>query len=114
MWAIALSRPPALWGERVNELIELDVVEIGHGPEGHPLVRPMPHLEAAESARVRERFAAVRRRPHEDVDGVLPALIDERGYGAAAEVVQTPADERKAEGREVVDGGREVQLAQEP
>src|SRR5258706_10854432 len=100
--------------ERLGKLVELRIVEIGDGPEGHAVAGPVAHLEAAESARVDRRFAAVRRGPHEDVDRVLPTLIDERGDGATGEVIESAADQRKAERREVVDWGREVQSAQKP
>jgi hypothetical protein len=94
----------------MDELIELDVVEIGDCPEGHAVVRPVAHLEAAEGSRVGARFAAVGRGPHEHVDRVLPALIDERGNGAAAEIVEPSADQREAERREIGDRRREIQL----
>src|ERR1700674_5313028 len=65
-------------------------------------------------ARVGQRFAAVGRGPLEDVDRMLLALIDERGNGAAGEVIESAAVQRKAERSEGVDLGREVQFAQKP
>jgi hypothetical protein len=100
--------------ERLGELVELDVVEIGDRPEGHAVAGPVTHLEAAEGTRVGQRFAAVGRGPLEDMDRMLLALIDERSHGAADKVVESASDQGKAERREVVDLGREVQFAQKP
>jgi hypothetical protein len=100
--------------EGADELVQFHVVEIGDGPEGHAVASPVAHLEAAERARVRGRLAGIRSGPHEDVDRVLPALIDERRDGAAGEVIESAADEGKAERREIVDRRGEVQFAEEP
>jgi hypothetical protein len=44
--------------ERLGELVEFDVVEIGDRPEGHAVAGPVTHLEAAEDTRVGQRFPA--------------------------------------------------------
>ena len=92
------------WMERLDELVQFRVVEIGDGPEGHAVARPVPHVEAAKRARVGRGLTTVRSGPYEDIDRVLPALIDERGDGAAGKVIESAADQRKAERREGDDG----------
>ena len=52
-----VERRSGLRLERLDELVKLGVVEIGDGPERHLVAGPVPHVEAAEGARVGQRFA---------------------------------------------------------
>src|SRR5262249_19946404 len=52
--------------------------------------------------------------PDEDVDEMVPALVHQRRHLAAAHVVETSADERKARRRKIGDRHAERHLAAEP
>src|SRR3954469_9440649 len=82
-WTVSRARGELLRLPMVNELVQFRVVEVGDGPERHASARPVAEVKATQRARVGLRLMAVALGPHEDVDRVLPALIDERRHGAA-------------------------------
>jgi SAM-dependent methyltransferase len=76
--------------ERLDELVELGVVEIGDGPEGHAVAGPVAHLEAAEGPRWTRAHCRRRRRSrgrHQDSSPAPPArgtTISRKSTGSAS------------------------------
>src|SRR5438132_12685218 len=89
-----------------GELFELRGFEVGDGPEGHAVLRPVHDVVALALGALWRRLAGGR--PDEQVDDVLVALIDQGRDGPAIEVVEPAAGQWKAHGREVLDRRREI------
>src|SRR5581483_943859 len=53
-------------------------------------------------------------RPDEDVNEMLVALVNQRGHGAAVQIIQSPTDERKILCREILRVRRKINFAVEP
>src|SRR5438874_3927181 len=61
MHTIVSSSSSASGLKGTNELVELEIVEIGDGPQRHRVARPMTDLKAAERPGVDQRASGVRR-----------------------------------------------------
>jgi hypothetical protein len=88
--------------KRLHELAQLRVVQIGYSPERHACVDPMLDIEPSNRwGEASGDIVSLGEDKH--VDGVLLALIDERGDWSSSNVVETAANERKPDRGEVND-----------
>src|SRR5206468_12904954 len=86
---------------------------VGDGDAGRAVVRPGQEVVAVA---LRQRWLRIRGGggPSVEIDQMFMPLIDDGGDGTVVDVVESAANEGKAFGDEVDDGGREIELAVEP
>jgi hypothetical protein len=96
---------------------EFFFIDVGGRPERHRVVGPMEKMEAtrrgeAVDGRGRRFWRVVG--PDEEVDGVLVAVVDERGDGLVVDDIEAATDQRKAVGSKVAHGRGEGKLSRKP
>ena len=78
------------------KLVELARIDVADGPEIETTFRPMPDVKSMPGLAGRNRMLGAQALRHEQIDHMLAAPINDRGYLLAVDVVETAADQRKA------------------
>src|SRR2546422_4968366 len=98
-------------GQQARKVRQLVSVQVGNQADAHALGGGA--LDVEPVARVRAVTRPVSR-PHEGIDQVLPALVDEDRDGTAADVVEPGAGELEPLRRKIRDRRRERQPGAQP
>src|SRR5437867_9201305 len=75
-----------------GEIPQLGQVQVRDGPIAHARTPPADQVVSADARLSVIAAARVGLRPEEDVDGMLAALIDQRGHAVPADVIEPAPD----------------------
>jgi hypothetical protein len=107
------SIPESVSAQRAGEIHEFVLVEIGDDPVGHIRPIPMENLVALRVLLLDPVVGRAPTRPHEYIDVVHSALINQSGGGPVIHIVEAAADQTQPNSY-IRHGGRKIKFALEP
>src|SRR5258706_9626803 len=102
----------AATGDETRKVTQLVAVHVGDNPVGHAVPGKVHYVEAIARDRPLGRVAP--RGPDKYVDGMLAALVHQRGDRLPADVIQAPAREHESLRRQVRHRRRKVEARAQP
>src|SRR5271165_5636080 len=105
---------PTLALDQQPKLSQFALVQVRDSAKRHPGLTPLNEMKPLQRRRLGRGSVARRRRPDEEIDGMLAALVNQGRHRPAVQIVEAPADQRETLGHEILHRGRKIELTLEP
>src|SRR5205823_3473626 len=100
--------------ELLLESLQIVSVNVGNSPVVKVRINPMQKLIALTRHRLRH-FGRIRlRRPNKQINEMLAPLVNQSCYGVVIEIIEAPANQRKALAGKIYYGGGKIELRIKP
>src|SRR5882724_1758749 len=104
---------PRLFRKGRAQLLQVERIDVGNGPELQPALTPTCHVIASVAPCCGHGFAGTGG-PHKHVDDVLPSSIYDSRHHLAVKVVEAPANQREPPVGELEHRRREIHFPRKP